>query len=78
MVVNYSVQGSAFRADAPQAWSKEPIESRPGQRWFDLHPLEERFVVSAADSSDGAPPLNTIVVVTNVFEELRRLDAATR
>ena len=78
MIVNYTVQGSAFRADAPQPWSKEPIESRPGQRWFDLHPLEERFVVNAADSSEGAPALNTVVVVTNVFDELQRLTAATR
>ena len=78
MVVNYAVQGSAFRADAPQPWSKEPIEPRPGQRWFDLDPLEERFVVSAANSSEGAPALNTIVVITNLFDELRRLTAATR
>jgi serine/threonine-protein kinase len=78
MVVNYAVQGSAFRADPPQQWTSEPIQARPGHRWFDLHPDGERFVVNAAESAEAALKFDAVVLVTNIFDELRRLSPATR
>jgi serine/threonine-protein kinase len=72
MLVTYTIHGSAFRADPPQQWTSELIQSRPGHRWFDLHPDGDRFVVNAAESVEATPKLDAVVVITNVFDELRR------
>jgi len=74
MVVPYTIEGNTFRASPPQRWSEQPIEVRPGPRPFDLHPDGDRVVVS------GAPPMtmqvDKVVLVTNFFEEVRRLLAS--
>jgi hypothetical protein len=46
MAVSYTVEGNTFRAGAPQKWSEQPVNGRPGPRPFDLHPDGDRVVVS--------------------------------
>jgi Tol biopolymer transport system component len=70
MEVSYTTDGAAFRASAPQRWSDVTIESRPGQRSFDLHPDGRRFVASPLRST--AEHVTTMVIVSNVFEDVRR------
>jgi serine/threonine-protein kinase len=70
MVVPYTVEGNTFRASPPQKWSEQPINERPGPRPFDLHPDGERLVVSGDVAA--RPNVNTVVLVMNFFDELRR------
>jgi serine/threonine-protein kinase len=70
MVASYTVEGSTFRTNPPQQWSKQSIKARIGPRPFDLHPDGDRFVVSGDLAS--APSVNKVVLVPNFFDEVRR------
>jgi serine/threonine protein kinase/Tol biopolymer transport system component len=70
MKVSYTIDGASFAASAPERWSEATIDSRPGQRWFDLHPDGKRVIASPARST--ALDVRTMVLVSNVFEDLRR------
>jgi serine/threonine-protein kinase len=76
MVVSYTVEGNAFRANPPQRWSEQPINERPGPRPFDLHPDGHRVVVSG--DLAGSTRVDKVVLVPSFFSEVRRrlLDAA--
>jgi hypothetical protein len=77
MVVSYTVDADTFRANPPQKWSEQPINERPTTRPFDLHPDDDRFVVSGDVAS--TPKVHTVVLVPNFFDEVRRrLSDATR
>jgi serine/threonine protein kinase/WD40 repeat protein len=73
MVVPYTLERDSFHAETPRPWSPQVIAARPGQRWFDLHPDGERFVVSVEQTTDAGTTLDKIVLVTHFFDELRRL-----
>lgn len=71
----YTVSESSFRSDQPRAWSETQCQ------WlavnvgsFDVHPDGERVVVRPAGDARGVVP-DSVVVVTSVFDELRRLQA---
>ena len=70
MIVPYTIEGNAFRANPPQRWSEKPINLRPGPRPFDLHPDGERFVVSGDLAS--RTDVDKVVLVSNFFAEIRR------
>jgi len=70
MQVSYTIDGASFAASAAQRWSEATIDIRPGQRWFDLHPDGTRFI--ASPSRSAAQDVKTMVVVSNVFDEMRR------
>jgi eukaryotic-like serine/threonine-protein kinase len=70
MVVSYTIEGNAFRAESPQKWSEQPVNDRPTTRSFDLHPDGDRFVVSG--DLETRPTVDKVVLVTNFFEEVRR------
>jgi serine/threonine-protein kinase len=76
MVLSYAADGSTFRANPPQRWSEQAIQLRPGNRPFDLHPDGDRVVVSATREASGMP--DKVVLVTNFFDELRRVTTASR
>jgi serine/threonine protein kinase/Tol biopolymer transport system component len=70
MVVSYTVEGSTFRANPPEQWSRQPINGRGGPRPFDLHPDGDRFVVSGDMASK--PSADKVVLISNFFDEVRR------
>jgi eukaryotic-like serine/threonine-protein kinase len=70
MVVSYTIEGNAFRAESPQKWSEQPVNDRPTTRSFDLHPDGDRFVVSG--DLETRPTVDKVVLVTNFFDEVRR------
>jgi hypothetical protein len=77
MAVSYTVEGNTFRAGAPQKWSEQPVNGRPGPRPFDLHPDGDRFVVAGDPASKTN--VDKVVFVSNFFDEVRRrLSDATR
>jgi serine/threonine-protein kinase len=70
MVVSYSVEGNTFRANPPQTWAEQPINGRPGQRPFDVHPDGDRFVVSGDLAS--RTNVDKVVLISNFFDDVRR------
>ncbi len=71
-VTSYAVEGDAFRADKPRAWSPGRVLRRGASVWFDPHPDGTRFaVVTAAQQTEVR--LDTVVFITNFFDELRRI-----
>jgi hypothetical protein len=72
MVVPYRVEGNAFRADAARVWSDTRVQIRPRQGSYDLHPDGTRFAVAPLTDQQRLKQ-DTVVVVFNFFDELRRL-----
>jgi Tol biopolymer transport system component len=70
IVVSYSAEGNTFRASPPEMWSERPINGRVGPRPFDLHPDGDRVVMGGDVAS--TTKVDKIVLVTNVFDEVRR------
>jgi len=73
MVVAYSVDGDSFRADKPRLWSPTPIQGRPRQRAFDLHPDGQRFAVGVATSFSAADKQDKLTFIFDFADDLRRL-----
>ena len=72
MVASYTVEGDSFRADKPRLWSERPMNPRPRQRAYDLHPDGDRMALAArTDSPQGKQ--DKVVFIFNFFDELRRL-----
>jgi hypothetical protein len=78
MVASYAVEGNAFRADRPRLWSEGRIQTRGPNRMFDLHPDGERFALAPAEPTPGRSRQDTVVVIFNFFDELRRVAAGAR
>ncbi len=70
MVVSYTVSGDAFQAATPRPWS----ESQPtGIMRFDPHPDGKRMAILQLPRLTGELTRNSLVLVENFFDELRRL-----
>jgi serine/threonine-protein kinase len=74
MVAPYTVQGDSFTADTRRRWSETPVMTRDDQRSFDLHPDGNRFAVAEAQAGVKR---DTVVLIFNFFDELRRLAPPT-
>jgi hypothetical protein len=74
MVVSYSTDGRSFQPDKPKPWSDPPVLvlQRPGQRSFDLHPDGNRIAGAFVSEAEWTN-VDTVVIVQNFFEELKRL-----
>jgi serine/threonine-protein kinase len=74
MVASYTAEGDSFRSERPVPWSDVRFQPEGLQRRFDLHPDGERVALwlSGDESGDAA---DSVVVVSNFFDELRRLTA---
>ena len=81
MVVPYSVEGNAFRAEKPRVWvdARFTPRSRTGpNRHFDLHPDGERFALAPIVTTAEEVKRDKVVFVFNFFDELRRVAKAMR
>ena len=84
MVSTYSVEAESFRAGALRPWSSARAVSRPrglrgfDGRAFDLHPDGERAIGAWISESETVAPHNSVVLVLNFFDELRRLAPVKR
>jgi hypothetical protein len=74
MLAPYAVDGNSFRADKPSIWAPAQIAARPRPPSvdLDLHPDGQRFAV-ASGSVQAAAKLNKFILVTNFFDELKRI-----
>ena len=73
MVVRYASRNGAFTASAPVPWSKGRYEFRGPSRMFDLHPDGARVALATASSVAPVPTPDRIVLIFNIFDQLRRL-----
>ena len=75
MVASYTAEGDSFRAERPVPWSDVRfLWTAITVNNIDLHPDGERVALRlAGDESRDAP--DSVVVVFNFFDELRRLTA---
>ena len=77
MVTTYTVRGDTFVADKPRVWSDKRLANAGLTPNFDLAPDGKRFVVlMPAEGPDPADVQSHVTLVTNFFDELRRLAPA--
>jgi serine/threonine-protein kinase len=76
MVVPYTVEGDAFRAEKPRPWSPALVRPRGPWRSFDLHRDEKRVAVLKGEEGSAEVKPDHVVFIENFFEELRRLAPA--
>ncbi len=74
-MASYTAAGDSFRSERPVPWSDVHLQ------WlgflassFDLHPDGERVALRLRGDESG-DAADSVVVVTNFFDELRRLTA---
>ena len=67
MVTPYSIEGTSFRPGGPRRWSPQAIL---GNRGYAVHPDGKRMVVAPPD--DAPEQRSTVVLIFNLFDELRR------
>jgi hypothetical protein len=74
MVAPYSVDGASFRPDRARLWGnrRHSLRGPFANRSFDLHPDGKRVALAAVPEFEAAQG-DTVVLVFNFFEELRRL-----
>jgi serine/threonine-protein kinase len=72
MVAPFTAEGASFRAEKPRLWSEGGHLFRGPNRMFDLHPDGTRFAIAAPYLSQSDTK-NHVTVITNFFEELRRV-----
>ena len=74
MVVDYRVENGAFLPSRPRAWTSRQIQPRHNLRSFALHPTGTRIAAHVAPEGAAAATVSDrLVLVTNFFDELRRL-----
>jgi hypothetical protein len=74
MVASYTAGGDSFRSERPVPCSDVRFQPEALQRRFDLHPDGERVALRLSVDESGDAP-DSVVVVFNFFDELRRLTA---
>ena len=75
MVVSYTVEGDSFRADTPREVAETRTNTTIRGRAYALHPDSQRFAIAATPQDTGAKQ-DKVVLVSNFFDELRRLAPA--
>ncbi len=74
MVASYTAEGDSFRSERPVPWSDVRFHPIGGTQTFALHPDGERVALRLSGDESGAAP-DSVVLITNFFDELRRLTA---
>jgi serine/threonine-protein kinase len=72
MVVSYTADGASFRADKPRPATETLTTALVPGRPYAVHPDGQRFAVATAPEDSGAKQ-DKVVIVSNFFDELRRL-----
>jgi hypothetical protein len=74
MVADYTTSRDSFVADKPRVWSQTALPYRSVFSPFDLAPDGLRFVVALypRETAEEQKSLDTVTVVLNFFDELRR------
>jgi eukaryotic-like serine/threonine-protein kinase len=71
MVVSYTADGDSFQADKPRPVAETRTTAVVGGRSYAVHPDGQRFVVATAPQETAKQ--DKVVIVSNFFDELKRL-----
>jgi hypothetical protein len=74
MVASYTAEGDSFRTERAVPWSDVRFLPSGPRQSVALHPDGERVALRLSRDESGDMP-DSVVVVTNFFDELRRLTA---
>jgi serine/threonine-protein kinase len=77
MVVPYRIEGEAFAAEKPHVWTTVRFLTRRG-RGGALHPDGNRVAMALVPETSTTGKQNTLVVVFNFLNEVRRLALASK
>jgi eukaryotic-like serine/threonine-protein kinase len=75
MVADYTARGDSFTAGKPQVWSQKNLIYMGSNYQYDLAPDGKRFAVvlnAEGPAERGQRPLDSVTVLLNFFDELRR------
>jgi hypothetical protein len=72
MAVSYASANDSFRVERPKVWSEKAHLLRPRWGSFDIHTDGQRVVTGPVPEGPTTPQ-NSVVLVSNFFEEIRRL-----
>jgi serine/threonine-protein kinase len=74
MVLDYAIQNGSFVPGRPRLWGPKGLEFLGGNYPYDLGPDDERFAVvqDTAPAEQEQRPTESVVVLLNFFDELRR------
>ena len=73
MAVPYTAEGDVFRHGEPRELFQGAIPSELGGVTYDVFPDGQHFVMLQSVGGDEETPGAALVLVTNWFEELKRL-----
>jgi serine/threonine-protein kinase len=73
MVATYTVSGDTLVADTPRIWSDTRLANTGATPLFDLSPDGRRFAVLMAAEVAAPEARRHVTLVTNLFDELRRI-----
>lgn len=75
MVADYAARGDSFTVGKPRVWSHNSLAPLADNYPYDLAPDGKRFAVvtnPAATQEHGLKPTDSVIVLMNFFDELRR------
>jgi eukaryotic-like serine/threonine-protein kinase len=72
MVTSYNAKGDSFAAGKPQVWSQKNLIEAGGNYTYDLAPDGKRFAVVLNPYGTEERPTDSVIVLLNFFDELRR------
>jgi serine/threonine-protein kinase len=73
LVTEFTVAGGAFRSGKPRQWTEERFQFRGANRMYDLHRDGKRIALAPIPKSPPNVGRDSVVMIFNFFEELRRL-----
>ena len=74
MVVPYTVEGASFKPGQPHPFADGGVRLlRPARHFFALHPDGERVALALVAQESSSLTADKLVIMTNFFDELRRL-----
>jgi Tol biopolymer transport system component/DNA-binding winged helix-turn-helix (wHTH) protein len=72
MVTSYTAKGDSFAAGKPQVWAQKNLTFLGGNYPYDLAPDGKRFAVVLNPGGTEVRPTDSVTVLLNFFDELRR------
>ncbi len=72
MATSYSAKGGSFAAGKPQVWAQENLPYLGGNYPYDLAPDGKRFAVVLNPGGTEVRSTDSVTVLVNFFDELRR------
>jgi Tol biopolymer transport system component len=78
MVVPFSDERGSFRAETPRAWPGARAAPRGQWRMFDVHPDGQRLALRLLTPPSDDSARERLIVMTNFFDELKKLVPPTK